>query len=141
MDNEQYYKEAMNKLTDPEDKEELEFCWHCFNDEGTYTPVEFKNGTMVMGDAGYLCWEFPQWLEATCFNPTILKTLGLTGKYLLKIELLSRLRDLHLPPEEDEYWSDLITQDNVDVSKLELALKNLEISERKQALAEDFKKD
>ena len=141
MDNEQYYKEAMNKVTDPEDKEELELCWLDYNDKGTYTPVEFKNGTMVVGYAGYLCWEFPQWLEATCYNASILLALGLTGKYLLKIELLCRLRDLHLSPEEDEKWTDLITQDNVDVSELDLALKSIEIGERKQALAEDFKKD
>ena len=138
MDNEQYYKEAMNKLTDQKDKEELEFCWLDYNDRGTYTPIEYKNGAYGFS-SGYLCWEFPQWIEATCFDDKLLKTLGLTGKYIKKIELLCRLRDLHLTPEEVEQWSDLITQDNADVSKIDLALKNIQVIERKQSLSEDFK--
>lgn len=139
MDNEQYFKEAMNKLTEQEDKEELDYCWYRYTNEGTYTPIGYKNGKLYMGEEGCLCWEFPQWLEATCFNGRIHKALGLTGKYLLKIELLCRLRNLHLSPEEDEKWADLITKDDVNDSELDLALKNIEISERKQALAEDFK--
>lgn len=138
MKNGQYYKEAMNKLTEQKDKDELAYYWLSYINEGTHTPIEIKNGSVIFG-SGYQCWEFPQWLEATCDDDKILNTLGLTGKYLFKIELLSRLRNLHLPPEEDEKWADLITQDDVNVSELDLALKNLEISERKQALAEDFK--
>lgn len=138
MDNEQYFKEAMNKLTDPEDKEELELCWYSYKDEGSYTPVNFKNGVLGFCE-GFLCWEFTQWLEATCSNVRILETLSLTGKYLKKIELLCRLNDLNLPKEEYEQWADLITQDNVDDSKIDLALKFIQVKERKQALTEDFK--
>lgn len=94
---------------------------------------------LIVWESGYLCWEFPQWLEATCLNPRIHETLGLTGNHIFKIQLLCRLRELHLPEKEDEYWGDLITQDNADVSKIDLALKNIQVIERKQALAEDFK--
>lgn len=138
MDNEQYYKEAMNKLTDPEDKEDLESCWERYKDEGSYNPVNFKKGVLGFCE-GFLCWEFPQWLEATCINPRIRETLSLTGKHLLKIQLLCRLRDLNLPKEEVEQWTDLITKDNVNDSKIDLALKYIQVNERKQALTEDFK--
>lgn len=138
MTDEQYYKEAMNKLTNQQDKDELEFCWWSYKNEGTYTPISYKNGACHLGE-GYLCWEFPQWLEATCTNGKLLKTLGLTSNHLLKIELLCRLRNLPLTAEEVEHWCDIITQDNADVAKIDLALKNIQVNERKQALGEDFK--
>ena len=139
MNDEQYFKEAMNKLTEQEDKEELELCWLEYKDRGTYTPIEYKNGTYCWSGSGYICWEFQQWVEATCTNGRICNTLGLTDKHLFKIQLLCRLRNLHLSPEEDKKWRDFIIQDNADVSKIDLALKNIQANERKQALAEDFK--